>query len=500
MPHNDIDNLFYEGIEGHSEYPSEKVWGRVEAELERKTAEDYRKKYGPMKRIGLVLLLILTGLLIYETSILNNKKAGHAARHEFNKPAPSGSDITRQDAKDKRSGQHGSISENVVVDQDLAPYGQTNTTTFTHTVAGFDTNEPALSILSDNAAPIVIAEQAADMVKAGTAAEEAGEYEDRMEVIERIAPLSFSLSATAFTGKKDMASPMTATVPGSSIIPVITNHTVYGGRTVHGSRLSLSAYVSPGITWNLVRDNKHHGRRRGGGNGGGNNGSGGSNGGNNGGNGNGGGRGDSRHDYSRSEHSGLAIHGGVSLHYALSGKWSAETGLAYLSSSTIINSKKIYAVSDNTGAIRYRLNSSSGYSYVTPQNNSGLTAGDSTVISKSKNTISYLGVPVSISYKFLSAGKFSLAASAGGQLNFLLSGKTTASFDTDYSTSAKMQGLQPLHVSLLTGLTGELALNKKIALTLSPAGQFGLSSASRHTVVRTKPNFLRLSAGVKLKL
>ncbi|MBL7745103.1 MAG: hypothetical protein JNN00_16635, partial [Chitinophagaceae bacterium] len=108
--------------------------------------------------------------------------------------------------------------------------------------------------------------------------------------------------------------------------------------------------------------------------------------------------------------------------------------------------------------------------------------------------------PLTAGYKFLSAGRFSLAASAGGQVNILVKGKTTTHVNTDYRVSAHTHGIKPVYFSLLTGITAEMTLKRGLSLTLGPTGQFSMSSVNKSSSVKTRPNYLNLSAGVKLKL
>jgi len=110
---------------------------------------------------------------------------------------------------------------------------------------------------------------------------------------------------------------------------------------------------------------------------------------------------------------------------------------------------------------------------------------------------------MSIEYK-ISSGKFSLSASAGGQVNVLLKGKTRAVFNKGTTGQATVtsntKALRSTYFSAITSITGELQLNKKLSLTMAPSGQFGLTSINSGGSVKTRSNYLGLAAGLKLRL
>jgi hypothetical protein len=63
---NDIDELFYEGIEAHREHPANNVWKEIETELNKEAVTVYKKKYGKLKKGFTLLLLLFMGFLVYD--------------------------------------------------------------------------------------------------------------------------------------------------------------------------------------------------------------------------------------------------------------------------------------------------------------------------------------------------------------------------------------------------------------------------------------------------
>ena len=164
----------------------------------------------------------------------------------------------------------------------------------------------------------------------------------------------------------------------------------------------------------------------------------------------------------------------------------------------------IYADKDSSGNLGYLLNCSAGYTTFSPPDGTIPRVRDSITISDTRNFSSYLGIPLTAEYRILSAGKFSLSASAGGQANLLLNGKTKAVLGKGTSNETMettgTEGLKPAYFSALAGITGEMQINKDISITIAPAGQFGLTNVNTKRSIKTRTNYLGLTAGLKLRL
>jgi hypothetical protein len=73
-PLHDIDKLFLDNIEGHTEHPPKNVWDNIEAGLDKTSAVVYKKKYEKTRRAAVILLLLVSGILIYEVVSKRNEK------------------------------------------------------------------------------------------------------------------------------------------------------------------------------------------------------------------------------------------------------------------------------------------------------------------------------------------------------------------------------------------------------------------------------------------
>ncbi|MEI9810688.1 MAG: outer membrane beta-barrel protein [Bacteroidota bacterium] len=523
-PMRDIDEVFYNNIEGYSEYPADKVWENIEADLDKNAAIIYKRKYKAVKRSAAVLLCLLAGVLLYEVVGLRKQKekvpvagpevsanASHAPEAVVTRqenivsvekkivmadqlPVPSTDDIKIPGEPGKgqpdANGYQADIStgkEEIAVSKSAVSNAVKNNSsdfvTMTSPIANIDENTRQFNAGAGN---LAVSDDGTNNIQ------------------QRL--LSFNLTPVDHSWERDIANGSGPVFVSKPVLPNAQLTAMKINSTDRNiSRFSVALQFSPSISWNTISDNKRHSRDNGG------NGSGGGGGGNGGGGAGGGSSGggsvvnDNKREYKRNEHNSIAYYGGVKLDYSLGKKLSVGTGLTYLASSTIVNSKKIYAAKDNNGSISYRFNCSSGYSYLLPHG-ARPAAGDSIVVGNSRNAISYLGIPLTLEYKIFSSGRFSLAASAGGQLNILLKAKTTAIFNvpglvTELSAvSSPTRGLRSSYFSFLTSLAGEMRLNRRISLTLAPTGQFGLSYINANSWVKTRANYLGLAAGLKLKL
>jgi len=246
--------------------------------------------------------------------------------------------------------------------------------------------------------------------------------------------------------------------------------------------LTVQAFVSPATAWNSLEDDHPHQSGVGGGPGG---------------------PVQDHREIEKHEKSSFAYSAGLKLSYGFSNRLSVQAGLNYSKMSTPENAKDIYAETDNNGHVRYRIDCSSGYTYLLPKGGSTPAAGDVKTVSDTRNTVSYLGIPLSLEYRLLN-GRLSLSIAGGAQANVLLKGETKTVFDkgTDHESSvaSKTEGLKASYFSGLTGIAADWRLTDRLSLTMMPSAQFAISTINRGTSVATKPNYLGVSAGLKLKL
>src|SRR5260221_10976682 len=67
--HN-IDEVFNSAYKQFEEDPSPGIWGKINAVLDKKDAELYKRRFVGWKRTAILLLFFLTGFILYESGIL----------------------------------------------------------------------------------------------------------------------------------------------------------------------------------------------------------------------------------------------------------------------------------------------------------------------------------------------------------------------------------------------------------------------------------------------
>ncbi|MBL7745105.1 MAG: outer membrane beta-barrel protein [Chitinophagaceae bacterium] len=524
-PLHDIDKIFTDGIEGYAEKPPVKIWDKIEAGLDKETVVAYKKKYYLLKRIAAGLLLLLLGSIIYELALrqqANENIAGpEKGTEQIEQVNGAGDDNETPPADDTNSLKEGTT---LLPERDIkAYYNETNPLTLQEpegtygqkTRPEIETNygKKDISIVKESSNKsgekpkwLTSKNSRLDIEVMSPGVNSRNPSNDRQKnsgsaaMIDnsnmiagaevtmfkdfRMTPAGLLTKNVIETGNAGLKIPNDA--EASVIVKIVWPKVKRSVDPAFASKgFSVSAYFMPGKAFNDIRNDRPHRSGPGGPGGGG-----------------GGGRIEDRKEIEKSESNDPTYTGGIKLSYGFSRRLSLQTGLNYTKSATVMTPKFIFTDRDNTGNLHYRLDCSSGYTYLKP-GGSNPGSNDSSRVSNIRNTLTYIGVPLIAEYR-ISFGKFSLAASAGAQLNFLLKGKTTAVFNkgavNEKAVSNDTRGLKPNYFSAIAGITGEFKVNKKLSILLSPAGQFGLEYINSGVSVKTRPNFAGLAAGLKLRL
>lgn len=187
---------------------------------------------------------------------------------------------------------------------------------------------------------------------------------------------------------------------------------------------------------------------------------------------------------------------GANIGYQLNKKIALETGLHIGSYKISTDSAKIYA-ENNAGSVAYKLNTSSGYTYL---NGAGSTTlGDSTMAQHIKQAVNYIGIPLLIRYK-LSHGKLNFNPAVGLMFNFITSTKISADLDGtigNAQSSGKLLGLKKMSVALILNPSIYYQISNHISFGLEPYFNYNISPITKANVVDSYPYGLGLGAGIK---
>ena len=194
---------------------------------------------------------------------------------------------------------------------------------------------------------------------------------------------------------------------------------------------------------------------------------------------------------------------GALIDYKLNNHWGLQSGLTL--SSTNINTEPeiIYAQPDNTGDVKYRINTSSGYGFILPAYSANPAIGDSLYLVTSTHLLRYISIPLAATYS-IAKSKFIFSAKAGTSINFLTKGKieTTVEKGADNSTETvnNIEGLKKLNISGLAAIGVDYTLTKRMSLAFAPTMRFALTSINKNAIVKSYPMSFGSSIGLKIGL
>jgi hypothetical protein len=194
---------------------------------------------------------------------------------------------------------------------------------------------------------------------------------------------------------------------------------------------------------------------------------------------------------------------GALVDYKINKHWGLQSGITLSNTNITVDPKTIYAQQDNTGNVKYRINTSSGYGYVLPSFSSNPVVGDSLYAFTSTHSLQYIGIPLAVTYN-VTKGKFKFNALAGLSANILTKAKLETTVEKGFSNSAEtldnLKGLRKMYFSGLAGIGVDYKLTKKTAMTFAPTMRFALNSINKDATVKSYPMSFGFVVGLKLDL
>lgn len=177
---------------------------------------------------------------------------------------------------------------------------------------------------------------------------------------------------------------------------------------------------------------------------------------------------------------------GFYFNYKINERWMLQTGFNYSRSKSIMDSSQSYAVENASGDIAFKLNTSSGFSFLHSPPFIVPMVGDSMATAKTHSELHYITVPLVLSYR-IPMHRFTLLAGMGMTFNVL----THATLETDiYGANYKqneseipLRGLKKINLGLLVKAEIQYRLTSKMAASLIPSfkntlGPINMNSSS----------------------
>lgn len=196
--------------------------------------------------------------------------------------------------------------------------------------------------------------------------------------------------------------------------------------------------------------------------------------------------------------------GGILAKRQFSKRWGLQTGLTYSYTAIGISPQKIFAFQDPSGDIAYKYITSSGYAYIKPAFGPPPAFGDS-LIAESKHTLQTFHIPVVATYRLgKNDSKISVIPGAGIEAGIVAGARSEVEL-TDASNHEraiinKLTGTKKLYLSATAGVEFQYKLNKKTSITLQPVFRHAISPITENTVVETFPRSFGIRAALTFKL
>lgn len=532
--HN-IEKLFRDGLEDNEEVPSAQVWDGIDNVLNKDNIVSIKKSYTVLKRVAQLLLFLLSGLGIYEISSRqnnqeivnpnnNNSKTetiNNSSNHEKKSPYSKHS----QKAIDSISVDNENIViDSSVVNKNTSPHNplfkQGNRITVENKTASDNTPPSSKRITTPDAnADISIVNKdiperkntanirnntIADNTIASGNKQKIGskssykakkdspkitegnqqplvnnggiDAKQKLPLLRRLNPapidkINRSIKDSVETKKLVERIAINKIITSNNTINVVASNTKM--KYAKPSRFSITPFFSPDIAWYRLQEDKPDNQP------------------------------DNLAEIEKSEKHEFSSTFGALVNFNLNKYWSLQSGLTFSNTDITVEPKTIYAQSDNTGDVKYRINTSSGYGYVLPSFSSNPAVGDSLYAFTSTHTLQYVGIPVALKYN-TTKGKFSFYVLAGVSTNFLTRGKIETSVekgvDNETEVVDNLKGLKKNYFSGFTSLGVDYKLNKKMALSFAPTFRFALGSINQDAPVKSYPNTLGSALGLRIGL
>ncbi len=474
---HDIDKLFLDTLEGYEEKPSAALKENLDAALDKKEAKKYKKRFIIWKRTALLLLLLLAGLLIYESGVIKTRQGNYTAKKSVAETDKTSGDKKENNNQDKNIPANGVTDNNNVINQpfiqnDNAPVQQNQKDIITGPNALFTIDNAAVlkkqesvSLFNKRQDPFfsVISPQPDKKEKSLT------NYDNRLQT-EPIEVLDKSISNDGITERVTKNIFLLPPPVISNPEPLVVNNNNSGKKKNIPFKpfwlfSSFVSYEQAGYKLDsddpLAVSNIKH----------------------------------------REVHE-PSFSGGLLMARQFTPYWSLQSGIVYTSTQIGISPQKMYALQLPGGDIAYKFISSSGYAYIKLKTGQQPAVGDSITTSDAKHLLEHNSIPLSVKYR-IGKNKLSITPSAGIEANFISSAKVEVGIDLasnrEIVTVNKLNGIKSFYWSAVTGVEASYRVNKKLSLNVQPVFRYALSPITKDNVVETFPYSFGVRAGVTVK-
>ncbi|MDQ6889386.1 MAG: porin family protein [Bacteroidota bacterium] len=485
---HDIEDLFFDALDDNEESPPPNVWDGVEKRLDKDNIVSIKKKYTTLKRIAILLLLLL-GISIYEIDRIYNNN--NLAKNNSAQPQrQNGTEIKEQTASLKNGN---ALKESIEAGGVNKP-DKENGTLSNNSVRKQNTPliiNPVKNILKTPPLPVSSTKKRLtsepsfkSKIKNVVAVEEEqltfqiNSENDFYQTPYVVKQKNTSIENMILQSKNSISlkeSRHLAARSATRVSDTSNNNNIAEIKKKKNeklSRLSITPFFSPDVAWYHLQDDVST-------------------------------QSGNASDIEKEEKHEFSFTYGALADYRINKHWGVQSGLTFSNTNITTEPEIIYAQPDNTGNIKYRINTSSGYGFILPSYSANPKVGDSLYAFTSTHSLRYIGIPAAFTYSIIK-NKFTFSARAGISTNFLTRARleTTVEkgFDNSTETVDNIQGLKKLYFTGLASLGIDFQLNKKTAIAFVPTMRFALNSINKNAPVKSYPMTFGSLVGLKIGL
>ena len=494
-----IEDLFRDVLKDNDEKPSQNVWNDLEKSLDEERIKNLKIKYNKLKKLS-VLLLIMLGLsvLVISKSTILNKSSKEADIQKINK---NNSIIDRKNRNEEKA-----YNAPLLVDSSNIVRNSNNVDSFQKSISEIKKQESSQKnnninkhqLQKQNPNEILFSEK--NIVKA-------------QSIIHSLKNKKFNIASRTKTSIKNaLASANEIDIqkeenyPNNIKLTILRNlENLANGNSLNWSKdlikvkqvtptfesgknslskgvqksnykasgFSIIPFFSPDFAWYYLQDDEV------------------------------GNQPDNANQLEKEEKHQFSSTYGILVDKSLNNHWGIQSGITISNTNITLEPKIIYAQPDNSGAVKYRINTSSGYGFVLPPFSQNPVIGDSLYMYTSVHSLQYIGIPLEGRYS-MKKGKFWINLSAGISVNILSRANIKVNLENGINetteTINKLQGIRQLNFSGLASAGIDYQLSKKLSISFIPTYRFALNSIDKNATVRSYPKTFGSWIGLRIDL
>ena len=522
--HN-IDDIFNSAQQRFEEDPSADVWDKIDSGLDKKDADSYRRRFIGWKRVAIILILFLSGFVLYESGIIrrisgtgnqnnvvsdknslvkdkpvqeenavntdNNESGKNTVINDFpvlsadkvidtetnklKKPATEKEKVSASDIKkikiinkDKNTGADQVIAINNAAKSKVIP--DEKITVSSKKNESDNSSVENLMLTNKNNKPKSTEPYRDNNIVGKNPATELMAlnkirmiHADKMAVTENFIPHDPSGKALLLL------------IPDSVLAKIISEQEAKKGARIFKPYWTISGFASNDLAlYKLENDEEDHiGPVH-----------------------------NEKDVISKRERHESSFSAGIIATRQFTKRLGIKSGLIYSNIAIVIDPQKLYAAQTPNGNISYKYITSSGYAYVKPGFGLPPAIGDSLNSAIAQHKLQSLSIPVMLTYK-LGNKKFSISPSAGITANFIASAKVETevedALNRETVTINGLNGTKHFYIGFTADVNLQYNLHKRWAINLLPAFQYALSPITKSNVVKTYPYSLGVGMGLTYK-